>query len=117
MKKYVVIFLCLAMLIAACVPAYAVSRDTSYEESLARNLESLSRETAMEEFCFLALRTTEGIGKRSFRDKFRCTLDSVYSSAIEKMKRQKLLEETEHHVRLTQLGMKFGNVVFREFII
>ena len=86
-------------------------------EPLIRNEESLSRETAMEEFCFLALRTVKGIDKQSFQNKFQCTLESVYSSVIRRMKEQKLLEETENQIRLTQSGMKFGNVVFREFIL
>lgn len=80
------------------------------------NEELLDRETEMEEFCFLALRMSAGIDKRAFQRKFDCPIDSVYNEAIEKMKARKLLEETEDHIRLTSLGMKFGNVVFREFV-
>lgn len=80
------------------------------------NEELLDRETEMEEFCFLALRMSAGIDKRAFQRKFDCPIGSVYNEAIEKMKARKLLEETEDHIRLTSLGMKFGNVVFREFV-
>lgn len=80
------------------------------------NEELLDRETEMEEFCFLALRMSAGIDKRAFQRKFDCPIGSVYNEAIEKMKARKLLEETEDHIRLTPLGMKFGNVVFREFV-
>lgn len=80
------------------------------------NEEMLDRETEMEEFCFLALRTSKGIDKSAFQRKFGCSIGPIYSESIEKMKAQKLLEETENHIRLTSLGMKFGNVVFREFV-
>ncbi len=82
----------------------------------AENVEFLSRETSMEEFCFLALRMSKGIDKAAFREKFNCSIESVYKSSIERMKDQRQLDETENHIRLTSLGMKFGNVVFREFI-
>ena len=80
------------------------------------NEELLNRETEMEEFCFLALRMSKGIDKREFQRKFGCSIGSIYSNGVKKMEAQKLLEETENHIRLTPLGMKFGNVVFREFV-
>ena len=72
---------------------------------------------AMEEFSFLALRTAAGISREHFARRFGCTLDSMYSQAIEKLRRQGLLEDTGQAVRLTPLGMKYGNWAFAEFLL
>ena len=71
----------------------------------------------MEEFAFLALRTVQGIARAAFAAKFGCTLDSVYAEAIGRMKAKALLEDTGDFVRLTPLGMKYGNIVFEAFIL
>ena len=84
---------------------------------VSRQEEQRTREIAMEEFCFLALRTAKGIEKAAFRDRFQCSLESVYADVIQRMKQQRLLEEDGRTLRLTKLGMKYGNVVFAEFCL
>ena len=72
---------------------------------------------AMEEFAFLALRTTAGISRERFAQRFGCSLDSVYRQAIEKLRHKGLLEDTGRTVHLTSLGMKYGNWAFEEFLL
>ena len=71
----------------------------------------------MEEFAFLALRTVRGIGATAFRRKFGVALHDVYDAPIRAMVAKGLLAEDGGFVRLTPLGMKMGNVVFRAFLL
>lgn len=79
--------------------------------------EPADRAIAMEEFAFLALRTVRGLSREAFSKRFGVSLESVYSKTIKKMKQQGLLEEQDGFLRLTSLGMKYGNVVFEAFLL
>lgn len=79
--------------------------------------EPATREIQMEEFAFLALRTARGIDKAAFAQKFGVPLADIYADVIGRMKQKGLLEETETHVHLTALGMKYGNWVFEAFLL
>ncbi|WP_196591335.1 radical SAM family heme chaperone HemW, partial [Pectinatus frisingensis] len=71
--------------------------------------ETLDRKKWMEEFCFLALRTVDGINKTKFKDTFNCNIYDIYCESINKLKSQHLLSEDKERLCLTPLGMKFGN--------
>ena len=79
--------------------------------------EEMTDAVAMEEFCFLALRTAAGISRRRFAEKFGQELDRVYEGAIREMVRKGLLADKGDSVYLTELGMKFGNLVFEAFLL
>lgn len=79
--------------------------------------EPATRAIAMEEFAFLALRTTAGISRQKFQQKFGCSLDSVYQEAIERLKAKGFLVDVGDAVHLTALGMKYGNWAFEEFLL
>ena len=79
--------------------------------------EPATRVIRMEEFAFLALRTARGIDKAAFAETFGMTLSSVYAETVRSMQRKGLLEETDETVRLTPLGMKYGNYVFEAFLL
>ena len=86
-------------------------------DSPAREEEPASRESHIEEFAFLALRTTAGIEKKRFRDTFACDVQEVYGEKLARLKAADLVEETAVSIRLTPQGMKFGNRVFEEFLL
>lgn len=79
--------------------------------------EQVDRQAHMEEFCFLGLRTAEGIDKNLFQQKFAVDLFVVYGRTIEKLTAQDLLQYTANGIALTSLGMKYGNQVFAEFLL
>ncbi|MGF0127385.1 radical SAM family heme chaperone HemW [Selenomonas bovis] len=85
--------------------------------SARREEEPLTRVTSMEEFAFLALRTARGIDRARFAARFGCALASVYADAIARMCARGFLEEDAQGVRLTPLGMKYGNWVFEAFLL
>ena len=79
--------------------------------------EQVDRQAHMEEYCFLGLRTTAGIDKNLFQQKFGVDLFTVYGRTIEKLVAQDLLQHTASGIALTTLGMKYGNQVFGEFLL
>ncbi|MBR2214504.1 MAG: radical SAM family heme chaperone HemW [Selenomonadaceae bacterium] len=85
------------------------------DEPIREPEEVMTREIAMAEFCFLALRTAQGLDKERFRHKFGVSLAEVYGEVINGNKNKGLLVENENFCRLTPLGMKYGNMVFADF--
>jgi len=79
--------------------------------------EEVTRERHMEEFCFLALRTAQGIDKAKFQATFDCELESVYATVLKDLQEKKWLVEKDGFVHLTPEGMKLGNQAFAEFLL
>ena len=75
-----------------------------------------TRENAMEEYTFLALRTREGIDEADFHRTFGVRIDAVYRAVIEKYITQGLLRRANGFTALTNAGMKLGNEVFAAFL-
>lgn len=80
-------------------------------------IEQPDRQTAMAEFCFLALRTVQGLSVSQFEHCFSCDFFSVYQFAVDRLVRKGTVIVAGDNVRLTALGMKFGNQVFSEFLL
>ena len=68
------------------------------------------------EYVFLALRTTEGIDTEDFQKTFGMDFFVQYGDIINRMTTQGLLMRDGRYVRLTKLGMKYGNRVFAQFV-
>ena len=72
---------------------------------------------AMEEFCFLALRTAKGISREKFWQKFGRNLDDLYGMVMRELLETNLLADDGRYVWLTRRGMKYGNLVFGKFLL
>lgn len=79
--------------------------------------EILTQKAAMEEFCFLALRKTDGIDLKRFKAKFGFDIYSIYAEVIDKLECEGLIEVSDSHIKLNGRGMKYGNHAFAEFLI
>ena len=79
--------------------------------------EIVSQKAAMEEFCFLGLRTAEGLSVETFYKNFGKNIFEIYGAVIEKNLKLGLLENSNGRIFLTPRGMKFGNVVFADFLL
>ena len=79
--------------------------------------EHLSAKDCMEEFMFLGLRKIEGVTKKEFYQCFGQSMDEVYGKVLCKLKRNKLIEEQDDRVFLTEYGLDVSNVVFAEFLL
>lgn len=91
--------------------------DISRGKVLAHIEENMTAQAHMEEYCFLALRTACGISAAAFQQKFRHSVHEVYGKKIAVLAERGLLRQTGDHIALTDLGMKFGNQVFGEFLL
>lgn len=71
---------------------------------------------AMAEFIFLALRTSRGVSFNEFSRHFHASLTTLYRAQVDKLQQQQLLSVDDQGIRLTPLGMKYGNRVFASFL-
>ena len=79
--------------------------------------EIVTRQAAMEEFCFLGLRTVDGISVSTFAKKFNAQIFDVFGSVVEKNIRLGLLALDGDRIFLTTRGMALGNEVFADFLL
>ncbi len=82
-----------------------------------KNEENVDLKTWQEEFCFLALRTAQGIDKERFCQNFGQPLEKAYAFVLPRLLTTGLVAQSPTHLFLTPKGMKFGNQVFAEFLI
>lgn len=68
------------------------------------------------EYIFLALRTAVGVDTADFAHTFGADFFDVYGDIIERTLDEKLIERSKQYIRLTKLGMKYGNRVFARFV-
>ena len=79
--------------------------------------EKVTEKAHIEEFCFLALRTAAGISVRRFAAVFGRDVHELYGEQIRRLVEKGLLLEYRERLYLSQLGMKYGNQVFGEFLL
>ena len=79
--------------------------------------EYLTQKEQIEEEMFLGLRKILGVEKSVFEARFGQSIMEIYGDAVEKLKRQKLLVETDSRVFLTKEGLFRGNDVFEKFLL
>ena len=79
--------------------------------------EKVTRQAAMEEFCFLGLRKVDGISAQDFYKKFGVKIFDVFGEVINKNRRLGLLEVDDDKIFLTERGLALGNVVFADFLL
>lgn len=78
--------------------------------------EVLDRQTQIAEFIFLALRTAAGLDSGIFQERFGHSFWDAYRATIDTLSQRGLVERCGNRLRLTDLGMKFGNIVFASFL-
>lgn len=79
--------------------------------------EIVTRQAAMEEFCFLGLRVVNGIRASSFEKKFGVSIFDVFGAVIEKNIQRGLIAVEGDKIFLTARGMSLGNEVFADFLL
>ena len=81
------------------------------------NYEKLTSNQKMAEFCFMGLRTTEGILIKEFYDYFGVSLMEIYRESIEKALREEWIQVTQNRIRPTPLGLKWNNRLGELFLL
>ena len=90
----------------------------SYIRGAAPTIEQLPARTSLAEFMFLGLRTTEGINLSIAKERFGVEVMSMFGQEIEKYINREMLsfDRAANNLKLTKLGMKFGNEIFELFL-
>ena len=78
--------------------------------------ETPEKSMAMAEYVFLALRTVQGMSVQKFNNYFNADFFNYYRDDIKMLIGKNLIVTTENAIFLTEVGMKYGNVVFRAFL-
>ncbi|MEA5095483.1 MAG: radical SAM family heme chaperone HemW [Sedimentibacter saalensis] len=78
--------------------------------------EEMNKEELMFEYIMLRLRLTEGLDANEFKRKFNVDFNEKYKVQIKYLTDNKLIENNESILRLTQRGMDISNYVFEEFM-
>ena len=81
-----------------------------------REIERLVESEQMEEFMILGLRRMCGVSREAFQKRFGRPIETVYGSALQKLKKQELITMEGDRIALTDLGIDVSNQVFMEFI-
>ena len=81
------------------------------------NIINLTKNELISERMIMGLRLIEGIDRDVFKDRFNCSIESIYHDEIRKLKNQGLLTEDKNKIYLTKKGINLGNKVFSEFLI
>lgn len=81
-----------------------------------REIIQLSQEEKMAEYCFLQLRTAEGLSFYKFKKKFKQDFNNLYRQKVEKLKKNELIIEANGRIYLSRRGKLLANEVFLEFL-
>ena len=80
-------------------------------------IEERTREDAIFEYIFLALRKVNGLNIEDFQNKFGMDFERVYEKELAELKNLNLLFKQNNQIRLTEKGFKISNSVFEKFIL
>jgi oxygen-independent coproporphyrinogen-3 oxidase len=83
---------------------------------LPRELTKLDKAEKMAEYCFLNLRTAEGLSCFEFKKKFAADFYKIYGEKVIILKKKKLLIERNGRIYLSRKGRLLANEVFLEFL-
>lgn len=78
--------------------------------------EIIDESRAIEDYCFLALRTKWGIQEQPFYKKFGIAIQSKYNDVLMSLIDKQLLVYRDNAYIMTPEGIKHGNYVFSQFI-
>mgnify|MGYP006283395441 FL=1 len=81
-----------------------------------REIIRLSQEEKMAEYCFLRLRTADGLSFHKFKKKFKQNFNDLYRQKVEKLKKNGLIIEANGRIYLSSRGKLLANEVFLEFL-
>ncbi len=87
------------------------------KRAMLEEMERLTPEDKMAEFCFMGLRLTRGISTAEFEKRFGAAFADVYGPVAERFRDEGLLKKTDEGWALTNRGLDVANTVFAAFIL
>ena len=95
----------------------AYIKQTDGARWIPQDVETIDRQTAMEEYCFMNLRRRSGISLSSFAAEFGVTLQTIYGKELQTLLKERLLyRATADTIALTRRGAAVSNQAFTYFI-
>ncbi len=94
----------------------AYIKEVEAGKDIRREIERLVEAEQMEEFMILGLRRMCGISRAEFQSRFGKPLETIYGSALQKLRQQGLITIEGDRVALTEIGIDVSNQVFIEFL-
>ncbi|HEX3077411.1 MAG TPA: radical SAM family heme chaperone HemW [Lachnospiraceae bacterium] len=82
-----------------------------------RENQKLTSKEQMEEFLFLGLRMMKGIDIDIFEEYFKTSFDTIFSTTLNKLMKDKLIRKEGNILTLTDRGIDISNYVLSEFIL
>ena len=92
------------------------SIDRFLNEDYSEEKETLAVNDEMSEFMFLGLRLTRGVSKAEFYSLFNRDVCEIYGNQIAKLKDEKLMEDKDGFLFLTDFGLDVSNYAMSEFV-
>ena len=89
---------------------------SSKENINIREIDKLSKKEQMAEYCFLSLRTTQGLFYHKFYQRFKIDIKSIYNNSILELINKGLIKEGNNRIYLTEKGKELANEVFIKFL-
>ncbi len=88
------------------------------EHDFTYETEAIGRKSEMAEYCFMALRTSDGIDLKDFKQKFRIEFDEAYPDLQEKWNRAGYTNSQTHKptISLNLKGWLISDDLFQEFV-
>jgi oxygen-independent coproporphyrinogen III oxidase len=78
--------------------------------------EEIDRRTAMAEYCFLGLRTSEGISMKAFEAYFGVPFDEPFGALRHTLAQDGLIAVVHENLSLSDRGREIGNIIFERFL-
>lgn len=89
----------------------------AFIDNIRENVETLDRNSQMEEFMFLGLRLVKGVDVNLFKEQFGVDIGEVYGEVIAKNRELGLLDYIDDRLRLTEFGLDVSNTVMADFLL
>jgi oxygen-independent coproporphyrinogen-3 oxidase len=71
----------------------------------------------MEEFMFLGLRMNCGVTRAKFEENFGVSIEGMYGTTLDTLKKQELIKMNEGTIVLTEKGQDLSNYVLAQFLL
>ena len=86
------------------------------KDGLVDEYEELDLLSLMREYVILSLRKISGLDKSKFKVKFKKDVKDIFLEEINELKKDKLIDENDTNIFLTDRGLEVANIVWEKFV-
>ena len=86
------------------------------KDGLVDEYEELDLLSLMREYVILSLRKITGLDKNKFKVKFKKDVKDIFLEEINELKKDKLIDENDTNIFLTDRGLEVANIVWEKFV-